>query len=187
MVESHVNGSPRKAGHWERRIKPALSLSYGGLMAVEIWIHRGEIPLWASMFPPAVIAVAVLAVAIHRLVRWRQGLRARYRRLRYSQSGLHYSDRGGQEWTIPWNTIVQVRVSKQFGFSSPMWHDTIWLIRQHDGRTTRLDDEHQHHRALVLAFCRRLPGFSFFAANRGCDSDALGEVTCFERTYARHQ
>ena len=107
-----------------------------------------------------------------------------FRRLTFCSGGLHYKDRAGKEWEAPWNDITMVRVSREFGFSSPFWHDTVWLISHQSGQTTRLWDEYDDHDRLMRAFYRYLPGFSSSDAQQACKSDEVGKVTCFTKSRA---
>ena len=161
----------------------------------ETAVHAGEFPIWLRVFPFAMIATAVLAVWLIRrfvvrpvtlsfnsnglpVIRPAQWLRT----LSFNSKGLRYKDRYGEQWTISWERVTAVKVSREFGFSSLEWndHDTAWLIEE-GRRTKRMWDEYCDNAQVMAGFNRYLPSFSPRQAELACISEELGETTCFAR------
>lgn len=173
-------GTKERASLWKDTWR-VLKLAFFALCLWEVAVHASEFPIWIRVFPFALIATAVLAVWLIRrfVVRPDKWV---VRTLSFNSTCMRYNDRYGEQWTISWDSVTAVKVSREFGFSSPEWndHDTIWLIQQ-GSQTKRLWDDFHDHAQLMAAFNKYLLRFSSEQAELACESEELGVTTCFAR------
>jgi len=110
-----------------------------------------------------------------------------YRLLRLSDSGLEYQGLASERLTVPWTdieSIVFYRDEALFPDLTGPYLETMWIVKNQDGKVIEVMDEWGNRARLLAAFRKCLPGFDFVQGRHGLRSRKAGRWTCFQKPSA---
>jgi hypothetical protein len=153
-----------------------------GFLAGDIWPAH-QLSLHLGFYALGFVVAARLILILARISR----APVNYRSLRLSDSGLEYQGLTSERLTVPWpdiESIVFYRDEALFPDLTGPYLETMWIVKNQDGRVIEVMDERGNRARLLAAFRKCLPGFDFVEARRGLRSRKAGRWTCFQKPRA---